>query len=63
MMYYEEKVIDGITFCRNAPGGYWVPLSNRALTERIAMLNDSIKTRDMHIESLEASMQEHICGE
>jgi len=45
-MYYEEKYIDGILFCRNSPRGSWTPVyteEERALQESKQVIMDLVR--------------------
>jgi hypothetical protein len=35
IMYYQEKVINGILCCKHSPNGEWIELAKQTLTERL----------------------------
>jgi hypothetical protein len=37
-MYYREKIIDGVYYCKHTPKGEWTALSNKVLTSKIIAL-------------------------
>ena len=43
VMYYREKIIDGILYCKNTPNGVWVKVSDKAMTERVIRLEKKLK--------------------
>ena len=42
-MYYREKIINGILYCKTTPNGSWREVSNKALTKRLVDLEAKVK--------------------
>ena len=41
-MFYEEKIVDGILYCRTSPNGEWQPATDRRaqLVNELAQMDD-----------------------